>query len=122
MGRAGLRARRCQHIRVSDDARQIPVSLRVRGTFADAVAAVEAGESRARAWIDEYGTTSDLWTPMSEGRLPVRSGEPKADTLTYRNHGMGGQFGRHHDVAARSHPVRGLDDQAAALVLLCHKS
>ena len=48
---------RCEDVRVCQEAHQTPVSLSVRGTFADVVAAVEAAESRARGWIDRYGAT-----------------------------------------------------------------
>ena len=47
---------RCEEVCVSQDPRETPMSLRLRGAFADVMAAIEAAEGRARDWIDQYGT------------------------------------------------------------------
>ena len=49
----------CEDVRVCHDPHQTPISLPVRGTFADVIAAVAAGEARAKDWIDGHGATSE---------------------------------------------------------------
>ena len=50
---------RCEEVRVSRDRRETPVSLEVRGAFADVMAAVAAARALAETWIDEHGESSD---------------------------------------------------------------